>query len=107
MRISKVNKLCISALSLFYVAAATVSLAEHTSSLTRSFASSAKSEQAHKRLSTPRQPQKNAEDPVVLTGLDNQTRSPQAETKITLAPTETFTKRPNGPTPARAPPVLL
>jgi hypothetical protein len=107
MRISKANKLCVSALSLFYVATATITLAEHTFSLTHSFLSGAKSEQANKRLRMPRQSQKNAEDPVVITGLDSQTNSPHAEAKTTLTPGKTFTKCLSGPTPSRAPPVLL
>jgi hypothetical protein len=107
MRVSKANKLYVSAFLLFHVTAATVALAEHTSSLTQSFASGAKSEQAGKRLHTSRALQKYPEDPIVLTGLDNQVSSPQAEAKITLAPTRILTNGPNGPTLSRAPPVPL
>lgn len=107
MKVSKANNLWVSVFLLFHLTASTVALAEHTFSVTHSFASGTKSEQATKRLHTPRALQKYAEDPVVLTGLDNQLSSPQTETKITLAPTKTSTNGRKGPALSRAPPVLL
>jgi hypothetical protein len=106
MRVSKANKLWISVFLLFHLTAATLSLAQHTSSLSHSFAG-AKSERVSNRLHTPRTLQKSAEDPVVLTVLNNQLSSSQAEAKITLAPTKSFTNGRKGQTPSRAPPVLL
>jgi hypothetical protein len=107
MKVSKANKLYVSVFLLFHVTAATVSLAQHTSALTHSFASGTKSEQANKRLHTPRPLQKYSEDPIVLTGLNNQLSSSQAEAKITSPPTKTFLIGRKGQTPSRAPPVLL
>jgi len=107
MRILKENRAWILAFLLFYVTLTTVSLSEHTSSFTHTFAG-AKSQSFNKRLHAPRYSLKRfAEDSAAVTGTDNRFSAPPTEGKNTLTPTEQFIDGPQASTASRAPPALL